>query len=120
MAEREPKTIAGILSTKLAAAISGVTVVGALAGAWVVLQALDAKAQERVDAGIVIMNATVAPVKAQAEATQKQLERFQAEMSAEVVRHEAYEARQEVKMDKLFERWQIANPAPRPKDAGPE
>jgi len=114
----EVKAATGILGSKLAAAISGITVVGALGLGWVALKALEADAQERIDAGIIVISATVAPVKAQAEATQKQLDRYQAEVTAVVVRHEAYEARQEIKMDKLFERFAITNPAPRPSDAG--
>ena len=116
------KAVTGIVGGKLVAAISGITVVGSLGLGWVVLTALEANAQEKIDAGIVIVNATttaaISPVKAQAEATQKELERFQVEMTAKLVNDEAYKQRQEVKMDKLFERWQIVNPAPRPPDAG--
>jgi len=116
------KAVTGIVGGKLVAAISGITVVGSLGLGWVVLTALEADAQEKIDAGIVIVNATttaaISPVKAQAEATQKELERFQVEMTAKLVNDEAYKQRQEVKMDKLFERWQIVNPAPRPPDAG--
>jgi hypothetical protein len=116
------KAVTGIVGGKLVAAISGITVVGSLGLGWVVLTALEADAQEKIDAGIVIVNATttaaISPVKAQAEATQQELERFKIEMTAKLVNDEAYKQRQEVKMDKLFERWQIVNPAPRPPDAG--
>jgi hypothetical protein len=116
------KAVTGIVGGKLVAAISGITVVGSLGLGWVVLTALEADAQEKIDAGIVIVNATttaaISPVKAQAEATQQELERFKIEMTAKLVNDEAYKQRQEVKMDKLFERWQIVNPAPRPPDGG--
>ena len=116
------KAVTGIVGGKLVAAISGITVVGSLGLGWVVLTALEADAQEKIDAGIVIVNATttaaISPVKAQAEATQQELERFKIEMTAKLVNDEAYKQRQEIKMDKLFERWQIINPAPRPADAG--
>lgn len=79
------------------------------------LWAYRAAAAEARDAGV----EAAAEVKRQADATQRELERFQRETSARLDRLEGGQNRSEQKIDKLLERFQVPNPAPAPKDGGP-
>jgi hypothetical protein len=79
------------------------------------LWAYRAAAAEAHDAGV----AAAVDVKRQADATQRELERFEAEMRDQMTQVRASQGRTEQKFDKLLERMQIPNPAPAPKDGGP-
>jgi len=73
-----------------------------------------AVAQEAHDAG----TAAAAAVKQQADATQRELERFQKEVAGRLDRQDASQTRMEKKLDALVDNAGIRNPAPAPKDGG--
>lgn len=98
----------GLIGTAWALLVTVSSLVGAT------LWAYRAAAQEARDAG----SSAAAEVKRQADATQRELERFQAEVNARLGRVEESGGRQEQKLDKMLERFQIPNPAPAPKDGG--
>jgi hypothetical protein len=78
------------------------------------LWAYRAAAAEAHDAGV----KAAAEVKLQADATQRELERFQKETAGRMDRFEGAQGRSEKKLDKMLERFQIPNPAPAPRDGG--
>jgi hypothetical protein len=79
------------------------------------LWAYRAAAAEARDAGV----AAAVDVKRQADATQRELERFEGEVRDTLKSTRESQGRTEQKFDKLLERMQIPNPAPAPKDGGP-
>lgn len=78
------------------------------------LWAYRAAAAEARDAG----TAAAVEVKRQADATQRELERFQTEVNGRLTRVEESGNRTERKLDKLLDRFDVRNPAPTPKDGG--
>jgi hypothetical protein len=78
------------------------------------LWAYRAAAQEARDAG----TSAATDVKRQADATQRELERFQVEVSNRLTGVEQAGNRTEQKVDRLLYRFDIPNPAPAPKDGG--
>jgi hypothetical protein len=88
-----------------------VTAVGIIAGT---LWAYRAAAAEARDAGI----EAASDVKRQADATQRELERFESEVHDSLKSTRESQGRTEQKFDRLLERMQIPNPAPAPKDGG--
>ncbi len=81
------------------------------AGLFAGVNYLDNRVMAQTDAGTRLVNI-------KADSTQHELERHEAEESAIHVRQEASQARLEMKLDVMLERFQIHNPAPAPKDGG--
>ncbi len=92
---------------KLTIAMVVVAISTAFAGYWKIIG--DARAQA-VDAGLV--------TKGQADATQRELERYQHESGNRLDRLEAGQGRTDAKLDAVLSAMRVPNPAPAPKDGG--